>query len=35
MAYQPKFTISPRLLALVQDIAALRERIAGATVEVP
>ena len=35
MAYQPKFTITPRLLALVQDIAALRERIAAATVEVP
>jgi len=35
MAYQPKFTITPRLLALVQDIAGLRERIAGATVEVP
>ena len=35
MAYQPKFTITPRILALVQDIAALRERIAGATVEVP
>jgi len=35
MAYQPKFTITPRLLALVQDIAALRERIAGATIEVP
>ena len=35
MAYQPKFTITPRLLALGQDIAALRERIAGATIEVP
>jgi len=35
MSYQPKFTITPRLLTLVQDIAALRERIAGATVEVP
>jgi len=35
MAYQPKFTFTPRILALVQDIAALRERIAGATVEVP
>jgi Fic family protein len=35
MAYQPKFTITPRLLRLVQEIAALRERIAGATVEVP
>src|SRR3970282_2208999 len=35
MAYQPKFTITPRLLALVQDIAALRERIASAAIEVP
>src|SRR6266508_4503421 len=35
MAYQPKFTITPRMLALGQYIAALRERIAGATVEVP
>lgn len=35
MAYQPQFTITPRLLALVQDVAALRERIAAATIEVP
>jgi Fic family protein len=35
MRYQPKFTITPRLLTLVQDISALRERIAGATIEVP
>ena len=35
MAYQPKFTITPRLLALVQDIAGLRERIAASTIEVP
>ena len=35
MAYQPKFTITPRLLAFVQDIAGLRERIASATIEVP
>ena len=35
MSYQPKFTITSRLLTLVQDIAALRERIAGATIEVP
>lgn len=35
MRYQPKFTITSRLLTLVQDIAALRERIAGATIEVP
>lgn len=33
MAYQPLFTITPKLLALVEDIAALRERIQGATVE--
>jgi len=35
MSYQPKFTITSRLLTLVQDIAVLRERIAGATIEVP
>jgi Fic family protein len=35
MSYQPKFAITPRLLTLVQDISALRERIAGATIEVP
>lgn len=35
MTWQPKFTITPRLLALVQDVAALRERIAAATIEVP
>lgn len=35
MAYQPKFTITLRILTLVQDISALRERIAGATIEVP
>ena len=35
MSYQPKFTITPRLLTLVQDISALRARIAGATIEVP
>jgi len=35
MSYQPKFTITSRLLTLAQDIAALRERIAGATIEVP
>ena len=33
MPYVPRFTITPRLLALVAEIAALRERIAGATVE--
>ena len=33
MAYEPQFTITPRLLALVETIAALRERIQGAAVE--
>ena len=33
MAYQPQFTISPRLLTLVESVAALRERIQGAAVE--
>ena len=35
MSYQPKFTVTPSLLARVEDISALRERIAGATVQVP
>ena len=33
MAYAPEFTISPRLLTLVEQVAALRERIQGAAVE--
>lgn len=33
MAYDPQFTISPRLLSQVEAIAALRERIQGAAVE--
>lgn len=33
MAYVPQFTISPRLLSLVEVIASLRERIQGAAVE--
>jgi Fic family protein len=33
--YQPQFTITPALLARVESIAALRERILAATVEVP
>ncbi len=33
MAYQPQFTISPRLLSLAEQISALRERIQAATVE--
>jgi hypothetical protein len=32
---QPQFTITPALLARVEQIAALRERILAATVEVP
>jgi len=34
MSYQPKFTISPLLLSLVEAIAALREQIQGAMVQV-
>ncbi|NBS56862.1 MAG: Fic family protein [Betaproteobacteria bacterium] len=33
MAYAPQFTITPRLLTLVEQVAALRERIQGAAVE--
>ncbi len=33
MAYVPQFTISPRLLSLVEQVAVLRERIQGAAVE--
>jgi len=35
VSYQPQFTITPALLARVEQIAALRERIQAATVEVP
>jgi Fic family protein len=35
VSYQPQFTITPALLARVESIAALRERILAATVEVP
>jgi Fic family protein len=35
MSYQPQFTITPALLARVESIAALRERIHGAAVQVP
>jgi Fic family protein len=35
MAYVPRFTITPTLLIQVEQIAALRERIQGALVEVP
>src|SRR5579859_6703480 len=34
MPYEPQFTISPRLLSRVETVAALRERILGAAVEV-
>src|SRR5580692_12095598 len=35
MSYQPEFAITPALLARVEQIAALRERILAATVQVP
>ena len=35
MSYQPQFIITPILLARVESIAALRERIQGAAVQVP
>ena len=35
MSYQPQFIITPALLARVESIAALRERIQGAAVQVP
>src|SRR6059058_5970528 len=35
MSYQPHFTITAGLLARVEGIAALRERIQGAAVQVP
>jgi Fic family protein len=35
MSYRPQFTIMPALLAQVEQIAALRERILAATVQVP
>lgn len=35
MGYQPQFTITPLLLSRVEGIAALRERIQGAVVQVP
>src|SRR5213080_4370002 len=33
MSYEPQFTITPSLLSLVEQVAALRERIQGAAVE--
>jgi len=35
VSYRPKFTITPALLARVEQISALRERILAATIEVP
>jgi Fic family protein len=35
VSYQPQFTITPDLLARVEQVATLRERIQAATVEVP
>ncbi len=35
MSYQPQFSITPKLLTRVEEIAALREQIAAATVQVP
>ena len=34
MAYQPSFTITPQFLALIEKIAALREKVLAATVQV-
>jgi len=35
MTYKPKFTITPQLVAFIESIAALREKILAATVQVP
>lgn len=35
MAYQPQLTVTPRLLAIIEEIAAYRENILAATVQVP
>jgi Fic family protein len=35
VSYQPQFTITPRLLTEIETVAALRERILAATVQVP
>src|SRR5207249_1573251 len=35
MAYQPRFTITAHLLAITEEIAAFREKIVAATVQVP
>ncbi len=35
MAYQPRFTVTAHLLTMIEEIAALREKILAATVQVP
>ena len=35
MVYQPPFTITPRVLGIIEEIASLREKILAATVQVP
>jgi len=35
MAYEPRFTVTAHLLALLEDIAAFREKILAATIQVP
>jgi Fic family protein len=35
MGYEPKYAITPRLLRLIEEISALREKILAATVQVP
>jgi len=34
MTYEPEFVVSPRLLSLIEEIAALRQQVLGATVQV-
>ena len=35
MSYRPRFTVSPALLARIEEIAAFRARIQAASIEVP
>lgn len=35
MSFQPQFTITPRLLSRIEEIASLREKVLAATVQVP
>src|SRR5437867_2281250 len=35
MAYSPRFTVTPALIGMMEDIAALRERIQAATAQLP